>query len=396
MTTRGATRVAVTSETPALDRMLRILYLSCGLSGLVFAGLMLPTALSQVDHLQPTYALATIVIGLGAPTLLAPLAPWAPLRLMRIYAGSVVIAFAIMHLAFPWAIVDGLGTLDSPPWLQGINALHAVIAAVVWNSNWVWLYGVMQAPVVAFTQVLSRPVVDERPFVDALGGTLYSLIVMGTSLALIYAAKRVDASARTAREQAAAEASTAAREREESRINAIVHDDVMSVLYAAASSHPPTAVAEQATVALDEIERLAAGDSPDRPLTPGEVLSMLRAAAFETAPEADVRGTSDGDGTIPHEVAFAVVEALSETLRNSMRHAGGGRVERTVRLTVTPDLITARASDDGAGFDPATVSERRLGIRVSIVERMRHAGGDATVDSTPGQGTVVSLVWTRA
>lgn len=396
MTPRGAARVAQASETPALDRMLRILYLSCGLSGLVFAGLMLPTALSQVEHLEPAYAIGTIAIGLGAPTLLAPLAPWAPLKLLRVYAGLVVITFAIMHLTFPWAIIDGLGTLDSPPWLQGINALHAVIAAVVWNSKWVWLYGIMQAPVVAFTQVLSRPIADERPFVDALGGTLYSLIVMGTSLALIYAAKRVDASARTAREQAAAEASTEAREREESRINAIVHDDVMSVLYAAASTRPPAAVAEQATVALDEIERLAAGDSPDRPLTPAEVLSMLRAAAFETAPEADVRGTSDGPGTIPHDVAYAVVEALSEALRNSMRHAGDAPVTRVVRLGVTSDGITVRASDDGAGFDPGAVSERRLGIRVSILERMRHAGGTASIASAPGQGTSVSLAWTRA
>ncbi len=34
-----------------------------------------------------------------------------------------------------------------------------------------------------------------------------------------------------------------------------------------------------------------------------------------------------------------------------------------------------------------------LGLRVSIVERVANAGGQAEIDSAPGEGTVVTIRW---
>jgi hypothetical protein len=53
--------------------------------------------------------------------------------------------------------------------------------------------------------------------------------------------------------------------------------------------------------------------------------------------------------------------------------------------------VTVR--DAGAGFDPARVDPARLGLRSSITERIADWGGLASIQSAPGQGTVVSLCW---
>jgi hypothetical protein len=39
------------------------------------------------------------------------------------------------------------------------------------------------------------------------------------------------------------------------------------------------------------------------------------------------------------------------------------------------------------------VPTERLGVRVSILERVASAGGRAEIDSAPGTGTVVRLRW---
>lgn len=72
-------------------------------------------------------------------------------------------------------------------------------------------------------------------------------------------------------------------------------------------------------------------------------------------------------------------------------------VRRTVRVDIGMHGVGVRIDDDGVGFDPRRVPADRLGIRHSIVERMRRLpGGDAVVESHPGRGTTVVLRWARA
>lgn len=53
-------------------------------------------------------------------------------------------------------------------------------------------------------------------------------------------------------------------------------------------------------------------------------------------------------------------------------------------------------ADDGVGFDPSAVPERRLGIRLSLMRRVSAVGGTATVHSAPGHGTRVEIPWEGA
>jgi hypothetical protein len=52
--------------------------------------------------------------------------------------------------------------------------------------------------------------------------------------------------------------------------------------------------------------------------------------------------------------------------------------------------------DCGRGFDPGRVPAHRYGLREAIRGRMRAVGGQAGVDSSPGQGTRITLTWPAA
>ncbi len=74
---------------------------------------------------------------------------------------------------------------------------------------------------------------------------------------------------------------------------------------------------------------------------------------------------------------------------NAARHAGG---EVSVYLESMPDSVDVFIRDRGPGFDPAAVADDRLGVRESIVGRMRRSGGYAVVGAgSGGLGTEVHL-----
>ncbi|MGV9710552.1 PspC domain-containing protein [Gordonia sp. NPDC003424] len=89
----------------------------------------------------------------------------------------------------------------------------------------------------------------------------------------------------------------------------------------------------------------------------------------------------------------ALVGATREALINAAKHSGERKVD--VYGEVTDDQVEVFVRDRGVGFDPGDIDEDRQGIARSIRARMRRAGGDASVDSTPGRGTNVRLTLPR-
>ena len=106
---------------------------------------------------------------------------------------------------------------------------------------------------------------------------------------------------------------------------------------------------------------------------------------------------------IPVETAQALVQAVTEAVSNSARHAGtevtfvtmdGGVCPPT---TVNPEgfFLRFQVVDRGRGFQVRSIDSRRLGVRVSILGNVRHVGGAVDVDSAPGRGTRVTILWPR-
>ena len=101
------------------------------------------------------------------------------------------------------------------------------------------------------------------------------------------------------------------------------------------------------------------------------------------------------DAQIPMQAAEAVYSATVQSMVNSAQHAGSGPdVARWLSIRGNGDGgIFVEVGDTGAGFDIDAVLDLRIGLRVSILERMTNAGGHVDVDSAPGEGTVVALSW---
>lgn len=87
----------------------------------------------------------------------------------------------------------------------------------------------------------------------------------------------------------------------------------------------------------------------------------------------------------------AIASAAGEAVANALEHAGATAITVYVE-TLDDGEVFASVRDDGRGFDPVAVGDRR-GIVESIVGRMRDVGGRAEIVSTPDRGTEVRL-WT--
>ena len=98
----------------------------------------------------------------------------------------------------------------------------------------------------------------------------------------------------------------------------------------------------------------------------------------------------EGDAKLPPDVHTAVYRVAQEALNNVQKHARAS--EATVRCSVAADRAELVVSDDGVGFDPASVEGDRLGIRI-MSERAAGINGTVTFQSEPGSGTTVRLVW---
>jgi signal transduction histidine kinase len=79
-----------------------------------------------------------------------------------------------------------------------------------------------------------------------------------------------------------------------------------------------------------------------------------------------------------------------ESLNNIAKHALASQVTSTGRCD--PDLVELRITDDGRGFDPSAVAPGSLGLGI-MRERAASIGATLRVESRPGAGTELCMIW---
>jgi signal transduction histidine kinase len=89
----------------------------------------------------------------------------------------------------------------------------------------------------------------------------------------------------------------------------------------------------------------------------------------------------------------ALLAAAGEATVNAAKWSGAAVI--SVFAEVEPDMVNVAVRDRGKGFDPAAVPGDRKGVAESIRGRMSRHGGEATVQSAPGEGTKVTLTMPR-
>ena len=89
------------------------------------------------------------------------------------------------------------------------------------------------------------------------------------------------------------------------------------------------------------------------------------------------------------EQATALFRIFQEILTNISRHARASNVTCSFKTTV--DELTLKVSDDGKGFNPAKLSDRKsLGL-LGMRERAVLFSGRLEIQSTTGKGTTVAV-----
>jgi signal transduction histidine kinase len=239
-------------------------------------------------------------------------------------------------------------------------------------ANWVIL------PLVTGERVMVGVVIAsaaEPIRIDPLSGTVLSLLGLQLSAGITTAQLR-------------RELLHAAMERERRQLAAEVHDGLAQYLALArrelALPEPDRA---RLTEAVDAAHRLVRARLQELSDAPADLRQAIEKAARRS--RASVRVTGRGEAG-PEAVTLAA-RVVSEALANADAHAQATAVE--IAYAADDERLELTVADNGAGFDPETapgVEDGHLGLTV-MRQRARGHGGQCTIASTPGKGTVVTL-----
>ncbi|MFE5411008.1 PspC domain-containing protein [Microbacterium sp. NPDC056569] len=181
------------------------------------------------------------------------------------------------------------------------------------------------------------------------------------------------------------------REEQRAEMAAHLHDSVLQTL--ALIQNRAGASSEVARLARAQERELRAwlydGDAAADSDLPTDLRDYAAALELDYPVRIDV--VSAG---LPAERASGEVAAASrEAMLNAARHAGG---DVSVYIEGNADAVDVYVRDRGRGFDLDDVPDDRLGIRQSIIGRMRRAGGSATIRRGTSGGTEVHLRFVTA
>lgn len=233
----------------------------------------------------------------------------------------------------------------------------------------------------------------ESGFLNHVNSSLWFAVLLHFMRRYLTAqAEAVDAA--TARRIAAETAAAAGQARFAERLRQFrhLHDTVLATLTAISRGgldHRTEAVRARCGRDAEYVRRLIAEEGPEQATSLGARL----AAAAEAADAIGVRVhllVGELPDAIPDRVVDGIGDATREALNNVARHAGTGRA--WVTTDWTDGTLTVRIVDRGRGFTPDRTTSGS-GLRRSIKQRMREAGGYVQVFSEPGEGTCVELVW---
>jgi signal transduction histidine kinase len=94
------------------------------------------------------------------------------------------------------------------------------------------------------------------------------------------------------------------------------------------------------------------------------------------------------------DVRIFLFRAVRELLLNSLKHAGGSVLHITMQHR-RPDKIRIIVADDGPGFDPNSLDNKRTDSQtvglLNIRERVSNFGGEFHINSNPKRGTRITL-----
>jgi signal transduction histidine kinase/phage shock protein PspC (stress-responsive transcriptional regulator) len=182
------------------------------------------------------------------------------------------------------------------------------------------------------------------------------------------------------------------RSQERAEVAAHVHDSVLHTLTLIQRNvDDPREVQRLARSQERELRAWLYKPVADADATLAAALERL-AGEVEDTHSVPIEVVAVGDGPLD-EHSGAALQAAREAMVNAAKYSGAPTI--SVYAEVEPDLLTIFVRDRGAGFDPDDLPDDRMGVRQSIIGRMKRNGGSAVIRSAPGDGTEVKLEMPR-
>lgn len=371
-----------------------------GAFGLVFGAQTVPLAIEQSAHLVDGAGAALMAVLYGVIAALAA----------ATFAGAAVnaaaISFAALYalslVAWPFLVVDTDAMSGEQPWLYYLCTVATTAAVIAAPAVWATAYTLV-VPAIYGVLRLTPAGGEVEPLLavlDAMYAAILGVAVLVIVTMLRQAAEAVDTAQEAALERYDLVARQHATEIERVKIDSLVHDSVLTTLLSAAAAETPDERALAVRMAKDAVRRLdeagAAGPRANDRVGLSVLVRRLRGALSAFTTPFTVRVVNSGGVELPVDAVDALASAAMQAIVNSVQHAdeAGRTTRRELRIRgVRAGGCVIEIADNGRGFDPDTVPESRLGLRVSIDERMANAGGTAQIDAAPGRGTTVTLGW---
>lgn len=187
------------------------------------------------------------------------------------------------------------------------------------------------------------------------------------------------------------------RAQERAEVAAHVHDSVLHTLtLIQRHADDPREVAKLARAQERELRawlyRPEGDGRDDVPSTLAEAV-RLAAAEVEDAHGVPVEVVCVGDCPLDERLG-AQIQAAREAMVNAAKYGGDEPVQ--VYAEVEEHKVFVSVRDRGPGFDLDSVPDDRMGVRESIIGRMKRNGGEARLRPAPGGGTEVELEMERS
>ena len=279
-------------------------------------------------------------------------------------------------------------------WTVGIGGISSVGGFGVVVSG----FFLVTLPVSWFLLQISEIGVPVPPLLalqDASFSFLFSSVLAGFVWVLRYESSKVDEANQNASIAAIDLARTDAILRERDRVDALVHDSVLTTLLVASKANDEIAEKDAEQLAEAAIQKLLTADTllnKSETISISSLFSALEVAIHRQSEEVQVQTEGSNDNQVPGAVADAVAESTLQALANALNHAGpGANVQVFLKGFTSGFKIVVK--DNGRGFRPSRVPKNRLGLRLSIVGRVQAVGGKVFIDSKIGVGTNVIIEW---
>ena len=371
---------------------------SVAVFGVVFGAQTIPWLLGQLDEAYPLWLAIVVPALFGTLVIVAVVSfakPW-----VRGVQGFFAVLYLIVLISWPFMILPGAQIFSGIHWLNYLITIATAMAAIAFRPLFATIY-VFVAPVIYFV-IRITPLGGGAPLELGILEAIYATILGGAIMIIItmlrQAASSVDAAQAMALHRYSRAVHHHATEVERVQVDSIVHDSVLATLTSAARALTPEAKELAATMAANAIGHLrdAALVSPDdgTMVRLSAISGRISGAAAAFAAPIELRIKSVGTKSIPAQAGEAIYSAAVQAMVNSLQHAGGDDVMRWVEVHgVRPGGIEIVVGDTGQGFAFEQVPDERLGVRISIIERIANAGGRATIQSALGRGTIVTIRW---